>query len=354
VYDDLGGAEETHLKVLEADVAKIAVVALLFCGTILCAQTQPSDIIGAIDFYGYQGLDVARVRAALPVQAGSPITQQTRSMIETAVAEVTGKKPTDVSMVCCDRKGRSLIYMGLHGETNKGFALNPVPTGTERLPPEAVKLWSRIGDALEAAVKKGNAEEDDSQGYALQKDPAMRALQMQARTWALAHGPELLQVLRDSAYAKQREIASYFLGYAKQSHEQLAALVYASRDSDSGVRNNATRALGVLVASNEKLEAEIEPGTFLAMLGSGIWTDHNKAVGLLTYMTNGRDSQLLAKIRAEALVPLIEMARWSDQDHAAGARLILGRVAGIPEDKLESMVRNGPADAIIEAASSSK
>lgn len=193
----------------------------------------------------------------------------------------------------------------------------------------------------------------DSQGYTLTKYPALRALQMRERTWALAHGPEVFQVLQDSADAKQRKIASGLLGYAQQSQDQIAALVHASRDPDPDVRNNATRALGVLVESNVKLAAEIEPDTFIAMLGSGIWTDRNKAIWLLVPMTAERDPQLLTKIRAQAFGQLVEMARWSDYGHAAGARLVLGRLAGIAEDKLEPMLWNGPPDAIIEAARAS-
>jgi hypothetical protein len=146
-------------------VSKIAVIALLFCGTILSAQTKPSDTVGSIDFFGYQGLDVAAVRAALPVRIGSTINEQTKPAIETAVAKVTGTKPTDVTMVCCDPKGRSMIFIGLRGKTFKPFALNPAPTGAERLPSEIVDLSSRAGDAIEAAVTRGEAGEDYSQGY---------------------------------------------------------------------------------------------------------------------------------------------------------------------------------------------
>ena len=126
--------------------------------------------------------------------------------------------------------------------------------------------------------------------------------------------------------------------------------VGAARDPDRIVRNNATRALGVLVESNPKLAAEIEPETFLAMLGSGTWSDHNKAVWLLAPMSAGRDPKLLAKIREQALEPLIEMALWSEAGHAFAARMVLGRVGGIPEDKLQAMGWNGPVDAIVAAA----
>jgi hypothetical protein len=130
-----------------------AIGALLLCGVPARAQTKPSDTIGVIDFFGYQGLDLAKLRTALPVHVG---------------------------------------------------------------------------------------------------DPVARALQMQERTWALAHEQELVRVLQSSSDAKQRRVASAVLGYAQQSHEQIAVLVGAARDPDSWVRNNATRALAVLVRSNAR------------------------------------------------------------------------------------------------------
>ena len=159
-----------------------------------------------------------------------------------------------------------------------------------------------------------------------------------------------MKVLQSSADAKQRQVASQVLGYARQSHEQMAVLVVASRDSDDWVRNNATRALGVLVHSDPKLAKEIDPEPFMAMLGSGIWFDHNKAVKLLEAMTAGRDPRLLAKIREQALDPLIEMATWSEAGHSISARMIVGRVGGIPEEKLSLMAWFGSTDAIVAAA----
>jgi hypothetical protein len=325
-------------------MAKLALGAMLLWTVSMGAATKPSDTIGAIDFFGYQGLDVAKVRAALPVHVGDELTGQTKDLINRAVMGVLGKEPTDVAVICCDAKGMSLIYVGLPGKSYKTFTLNPVPSGAARLPEQIVKLDDRTSDALYVAVKKGTAVEDDSQGYALVKDPKARALEMQERQWALAHGPELLKVLQSSSDATQRQVASEVLGYARQSHEQIAALEYATRDPDSEVRNNATRALIVLVRSNAKLAAELDPDPILEMLGSGTWTDHNKAVGLLEAMTTGRDPVLLAKIRSGGLVPLIEMASWSEVGHAAWARMILGRVGGIPEDKLLELVMNGPLE----------
>jgi hypothetical protein len=334
-------------------LVKVAIGSLLVCAsTFVGAQAQSTDTVGAIDFYGYQSLDLARIRPVLPVHIGDPLTDQTIQAIQAAVVRAIGKEPTEVAQPCCDAKGRVTIYIGLPGATYQPFALNPAPTGKEGLPPQIIDLDNRIGDAIDAAVHKGGAAatEDDSQGFALVNDPAARELQMQERAFALTHGPKLLRILHDTADPHQREIACEALGYAQQSPEQIAALVYASRDPDPLVRNNATRALAVLVRSNPKLATQIDPAPFIAMLSSGIWSDRNKAALLLDPMTVGRDPQLLAKIRAGAFAQLVEMAKWTEVGHAIAARLALGRIAGIPEDKLQSMALTGPPDGIIAAA----
>ena len=92
---------------------RMAIGALLLCGVLARGQAKSGDTIGVIDFFGYQGLDVAKVRAALPVHEGDQLDKQTKRLIEDAVERAVGKKPTQVHAVCCDRNGRSLIYIGL-------------------------------------------------------------------------------------------------------------------------------------------------------------------------------------------------------------------------------------------------
>src|SRR5947209_8790104 len=70
---------------------KIAIGALLSCGLLTPDHAKPSDAAGAINFFGYQGLDVAKVRAALPVQTGDQLNRQTKGLIEDAVQRVIGK-----------------------------------------------------------------------------------------------------------------------------------------------------------------------------------------------------------------------------------------------------------------------
>jgi hypothetical protein len=226
---------------------------------------------------------------------------------------------------------------------------NPPPNGDVRLSKELLALEARLEQAFEEAMRKGgdSVMEDDSQGYALMHDPKERALQLELRAYAVKHEPELLRAAADCSDAKQRAYAVEALGYTQQSPRQIAALVQASRDSDDGVRNDATRALGVLLQSNPGLAAQIPAATFIEMMMSGIWTDRNKACSVLEPMSAARDPQLLARLRAEALDPLIEMARWRSDGHAARGKMILARIAGAKEPDIP-MLAFGPVDAVLE------
>ena len=43
------------------------------------------------------------------------------------------------------------------------------------------------------------------------------------------------------------------------------------------------------------------------------------------------------------------MARWRDPGHASDARMILGRVAGIEEKRLQKLVAGGEVEPILSA-----
>jgi hypothetical protein len=286
------------------------------------------------------------------VHEGGDYSDRTRNQVRQAVGDAIGKEPTDVAAICCDEKGNRLLFIGLPGASYKSFVYNPEPRGDERLSPDILNLYGRLDHELEAAVRRGGqaAEEDDSNGYALVKDPTVRSLQLAVHQWAIRHERKLLRVLEFSSAVEHRRVASDAVGYTRQSQDQILALVRAARDPDDEVRNNASRALGVLVRSNAALASEIPPDTFIDMLNSGIWTDRNKGTALLAQVTAGRNTELLAKIRAAALDSLVEMASWRRPSHAYFARMVLGRVAGLPEDRLKVLAWNGPVNPIIKAA----
>jgi len=75
--------------------------------------------------------------------------------------------------------------------------------------------------------------------------------------------------------------------------------------------------------------------------------DHNKGVLLLDALTTGRDPQVLAQLRTTALDSLLEMGRWRNKGHAGPALSILGRIAGIDEARLNSIISDGRVEEIL-------
>jgi len=319
----------------------------------LVAEADDRRPVGAIDFFGYKGLDLAAVRAALPVHEGDLFPpanvkpDDLKRRMSDIVTRVTGRPPTNMSFGCCDAKQNWTIYIGLQGGSFQSIDLNPVPTGVIRLPSKAVSLRKDMDNAWTAAVMSGHATEDDSLGYALTNDPRARKAQLALRDYALQNETLILKVLATSSNARDRSIAAQILGYGRQSDEQIDALVHASLDADEGVRNDAVRALEVLAGAKPDLAARIPLDPFISLMRSGAWTDHNKASLVLIGLTSTRDPRALARLRAEALDPLLEMARWQSIGHAGPALTVLGRIAGFDEDVINKMIDAGQRDPIL-------
>ncbi len=309
--------------------------------------------LGAIEFFGYKGLDLSAIRAVLPFREGDvfPPSNIPRSDLKRRVAErvrqVIGRDPTDIAFVCCDANQNFTAYIGLPGASYQALAFNPTPTGTVRLPKTAVGLGNNLDKTLEHAVMSGHAGEDDSAGYSLSEDPKARQAQLALRDYALKNEALLLEVVSASSDADHRALAAQMLGYGTQSRAQIDALVHASLDPDDDVRNNATRALWVLAGAKPDLAQLIPSDPLIRLLRSGTWSDHNKASLALMALTANRDPKVLARLRADVLDPLLEMARWHGLGHAAAALTILGRIAGIDEDALQALLDSGEVAPIL-------
>lgn len=325
-----------------------AALLVLIAGVAAYGQNR----IGDIEFFGYTNFaNPKQLRKELPVHAGDKLTDQIKDKVRQAIRRDTGQEPTSVALICCDAHGNSTLFIGLPGPTTSHISYYASPKGHERLPDNLNELYRRLDRAIKVATHKGGEaiQEDDSRGYALIKYPPAHALQIQLRKYALRHQPVLLQVLRDSSDVEQRRMAADVLGYARQSQTQISALVLATHDPDATVRNNAARALSALASSSPRVAAQIPARNFIAMLKSGNWWDRNKASFVLMSLTKTRNSLLLAELRKEALPALIEMARWRDVAHATTARIILGRIAGIPEKQLWPEASEPRARPILEA-----
>jgi hypothetical protein len=309
--------------------------------------------LAAVDFFGYKGVDVAAIRRALPFQQGDSFpppkvhADELKRQVAAAIKKVIGRPPTDVAFICCDAKQDYLAYIGLPGESYAPLAFNPIPTGDARLAKDAVKLSDAMDEAWSNAIMNGHATEEDSAGYALTNDPKARKAQLALRDYALQHEGVVLKVLASSSNADHRARAAQMLGYGRQSDGQIDALVQASLDPDDDVRNNAVRALEVLATARPVLARRIPPRPFVRLLRSGAWLDHNKASLVLVALTMTREPKLLEELRAEALEPLLEMARWRYVGHAEAALTVLGRIAGIEEDSLNKMINAGQTTTIL-------
>ena len=73
---------------------------------------------------------------------------------------------------------------------------------------------------------------------------------------------------------------------------------------------------------------------FVGLVNSPVWTDRNKASLALLRLTESRDPEVLARLRREALASLVDMARWKSPGHASPGATILGRMAGLSEEKI--------------------
>ena len=317
-------------------------------------STKPLRLeVGQINYFGYGGVDLDSVRARLPLSVGDSLTLTTFAREQASISQeiqgVTGRPPTDVAVLCCDNHQRLLVYVGLAGSSSRPFVSAPPPHGTERLAPAALDLYDFSVLAMARAAARGELREDDSAGYALSYDPETRKIQLTMRGYATAHERELERVLRTAGSARQREAGAVLLGYAPMSQMQVDALAGAAHDEDPQVRNSAVRALGVLAKAPEASAYRIDPTPFVDLLLSSRWTDRNKGSLLLAQLTESRDPGVLAAVADKALPSLIEGANWTSASHAYAFQEILGRVGGIPEEKLQEMIHDGQTAEIVAA-----
>lgn len=323
-------------------------------GAVGGGSARDSYRVAHIYYYGYEGMDLAKVKAALPLQAGDWVTlghgkwDKVEGQIRAAVVKVTGKPPSGGAGVCCSADGGVYVFVGLSGKSYRAATWRATPVGDAHLGRKGMHLYNEWGKAFTKAVEQGDSLEDDSKGYALSHDAAVRSIELEMRAWAAEREPAIIDVLEHGKDARQRAAAAELLGYADRSRDQIQALTNAAEDENAEVRNNAIRALGVL-AAGRGVAVKVDLKPLVDLLYSGTWTDRNKASWLMANLTESRDPKMLGQLRSTAMAPLVEGARW-DAAHAGFFLTILGRMGGIPEKKLEGMISAGDSAEIIAAA----
>jgi len=343
----------SHGRIVGASLMVLCVLALSGMRS-AAAQEIP---VGIIDFYGLKRVSESAARGALTFKEGTLVRTDVRpAFIEESKRQLSalpGVASADVNFVCCD-DGRAIIYVGVEERSRSALHFRDPPVGAERLAADVVATGGEFDRALMAAVQRGTAAEDDSQGHSLAtQDPAMRALEERFIVFATRDLKSLRSVLRNSSDAEQRALAAQVLGYAADKQIIVGDLVYGMSDPDGGVRNNAMRALAVIAsmtpsAAKHRVHVPYEP--FVDLLRSPVWTDRNKSSFVLMHLTENQDPRLLSLLRRTAMGELVEMARWKSRGHALPALLMLGRIGGLRGEVLNTALSSDDRDSIINAA----
>ena len=319
------------------------------------AQPQPlvqkRPQVAIIDFYGVKKVPVEKLRKALGITEGSPMPPS-RVELEVRMNLVSGVVAAEVQAVCCEA-GKAVLYVGIEERGAPHFAYRADPDGETKVPEEVEKAYMAFIEQVNEAAKADTPEEDLTEGHSLMKFGPARQIQMQFVDLAEKHGAELKSVLREAGDPVQRAIAVYVLGYSKEKTRVIDDLFFALKDGDETVRNNAVRSLGA-IAVKAKLDPDSEikiPATwFVEMLNSLSWGDRTQAARFLVNLTETRDQRVLAQIKDRAWDSIVEMAKWKQAEHSLPAYILLGRVAGLPEEDLQHAWSTGDRDLMIKRA----
>jgi hypothetical protein len=306
--------------------------------------------IGVLDFYGLRKVPEAKIRQALGAKEGDPLPAS-KGDAEERIDGVAGVVESHLEAVCCDA-GKMILYVGIEERGAPHFDIREPPEGDVRLPEEITSSYRLFLESFEAAVRRGDTAEDLTRGHSLMADPAARADQEMLIPLAKDHLAQLRNVLRNSADEDQRAVAAYVIGYAPVKKEVVDDLQYALKDADAGVRNNAARsmiALAVLARLEPDYGMKIQPTWFIEMLNSLSWSDRNQALKALQILTDNRDASALDQLRERALPALVEMARWKTLSHALPAFVLLGRIAGLPDNQVQAAWTRGDRESVIAA-----
>jgi hypothetical protein len=339
----------------------IRLYAALLIGACLARTATCADEkgIASVETYGLHHVDRKKVLDVANLDAGD---RPPRSVQWKAIAgrlqKIPGVKRAAIVVVtvpfdtASGTVGRPVVYVGIQESEQPDVTFHAAPTGKVTLPKDVVKLYAEYERTFLDSFKHNDFSEDDSNGYALMGNAAARAVQRKFPALADQHYDRLLDVLENSKNAEQRAMAATFIGYASNKKRAVSDLVAGTQDANELVRNDAVRALSVLVnysRAHRELGINVPTDWCLDLLESLTWTDRNKAMALLDAATTERDPALLAKLRQRSLRALIEMARWKSP-HAMMAFLLVGRIAGLTDEEITKAWKGGEQDKVIEQA----
>jgi hypothetical protein len=331
---------------------RLPLLLILLAAPLGAQQSMPP--IGSIDFYGLHNVAADAARRALGIALGDVLPDSAaRAAIVARLRAIPGVQDARLVAVCCEPSGRTMLFVGIAEPGAPRPTFHAAPTGNVRLPAEVVARDSVFSLRLLDAVRAGRSAEVDSGGHEFFADSALKAIQHEYLAFTATHIPLVRDVLAHSASSDQRVLAAELLDYAPDVRTVIPDLVAAMRDPMSDVRNAAMRALWVIAAYGQKEPStgiHVPAAPFIDLLWSLDWTDRNKSSFALSELTVSRDSTLLSELRARALRPLVDIARWSDPGHAYPGVMLLGRIEGRSDQQIVAAMQSAGRTAIIDQA----
>jgi hypothetical protein len=306
--------------------------------------------IGVVEIYGLRRIPLERASRALQVTPGEALPRS-KAELETRLESLAGIVRVRIEAVCCEN-GQAMLYAGVQerGAVTPDFRDEPVNEIT--LPAEVIEAYTAFTAAAAQAARDGETSEALGLGHSLMKHPAAREAQEQLLAVAATTEIRLRQILKEAAEPDQRAIAAYVLQYVTNKGAIVDDLQQALRDPDEGVRLNAMRALRALaihVRTDPQANYRVPPTWCVELLNSLVLSDRLEASATLAAITLPMDDSTRTNLRERALPALLEMAQWQHLPHALPAFLLLGRVAGEKEDKIQAAWSAGARDKSIEA-----
>ena len=315
--------------------------------SLLAAGSLAAQVPGVreINLYGLRGVTPEAVRRASRLQSGEPLPPSKIDM-EERIAAVPGVRSARVEAVCCQGKDVT-AFIGIEEQTGPHLVFHRIPAGLAALPPELIASYQQFLSVLRqrASVEKGESQSP--------RDPALGEIEEKFTTFATEHLAELRAALRDDPDDAERAVAAIVIGYVPDKTAIIDDLVYAAHDPNESVRSNAIRSLqavAIVGAGDPAQGIRIEPGAMIDLMHSIVLSDRLETVDLFITLTDVRNEEALAMLRVRALRTLIEMARWESLRYALRPFMLVGRVAGVPEQEIQQRWSNGEREQVIRKA----
>jgi len=326
----------------------LSLVSILFVFQFAPVYSQ-SNQVEIIDYYG-SGYSVKNAQACLPFRENDSVSfidddaLYTSSVIkiESCLLKIPKIRQSEVSFVCCTQPGNKwMVYVGLDSAAAPAKPLNK--TKDIKLPTELTSKYVKLMDLLIEAIELNKTEEDNSNGHSMIVYEPGHSIQEQFITYANANLELLRNVLRNSKYPEQREVAAYVIAYHDNKNEIVPDLIKAIDDSEDGVRNNAIRAVNIIAEfalTWPELNISIDTKPFIKLMNSISWTDRNKSSLVLLSLTQTRKPEIMRELKSTALKSIIDMAGWRNFGHSLPGYILLGRLVGWSEQVIMSGVNN--------------